>query len=149
MARPTGPTFEVTPDPDVERIVYLLEKVGRHDLRDRLSMALREVADASVDTFKKSAEDVLPKKGGLGRHVAESRFTAHTEGLRAVVDVEGDYDLGALNRGRARHPVFGHRKTWVNQRVRPGWFTEPSKALRPTARKRLEMALESIQAEFL
>ena len=39
---------------------------------------------------------------------------------------KGKTNLSALNRGKARHPTYGH-KPWVLQDVKPGFFDEPLK----------------------
>ncbi|HMV66123.1 MAG TPA: hypothetical protein PKA64_04690 [Myxococcota bacterium] len=39
---------------------------------------------------------------------------------------KGKTNLNALNRGKARHPTYGH-KPWVLQDVKPGFFDEPLK----------------------
>lgn len=44
-----------------------------------------------------------------------------------------------MNRGRWRHPVFGNRDVWVEQRPgNRGWFTDTLNAKRPAIRKAIE-----------
>jgi hypothetical protein len=51
-----------------------------------------------------------------GRGVTKYRVTALPRPGKKI-------DLQSLDRGRLRHPLFGNRRYWYMQAVRPGWFT--------------------------
>lgn len=70
-------------------------------------------------------------------------------GLRLVGKAKGvkrGRQIGVINLGILRHPVFGNSNVWVNQRVRPGfWSTplansseEPKKAIQQAVRITIE-----------
>lgn len=148
MARsPQSSDFVIKSD-DLRRVSRELDRIGRTDLRRHLTQAVREAGDAAVPLFRQSALGVLPHRGGLGRHVSESRFSVDVRDTAVQVQAQSDVDLGALNRGRARHPVFGNRKVWVNQLVRPGWWTAAAERARPLTRQRIDAALARIKHEL-
>jgi hypothetical protein len=83
------------------------------------------------------ALEILPKTGGLGAWVAESRVTLaiRISGRQVGVvikagrdSIKGRSDMDAVDRGRVRHPTWGHRGKgqWQTQSVTPGWFTDPA-----------------------
>jgi len=52
-------------------------------------------------------------------------------------------DLPALDRGKLRHPLFGDREHWYEQKVRKGWWTKSlTKAANTRVRKELVGAVE-------
>jgi hypothetical protein len=97
----------------------------------------REVADALQDSARRvepairaSAAAKLPNRGGLADLAAQTRVTAQVTGTGqdVTVTLEGSgpiEGLEALDEGRAVHPVYGNRSRWFEQRVRPGWWSEP------------------------
>lgn len=78
----------------------------------------------------------LPKRGGLSGRVARTRLvmrvTNRSGVFRASIKAltNAVADPGAMDRGRVAHPVYG-REPNVYQKVVPGWFSEPLKALKP------------------
>lgn len=64
----------------------------------------------------------------LSKRVSQARFSTQLRAtqLRLIAkDKKGKTaDLNALDIGRFRHPVFGRRKVWVAQTIRPGWWTD-------------------------
>ena len=105
---------------------------------------LRAIAKPAAAAVKAEELRVLPKKGGLNEWVAGTpvgvRITAgpRTAGVRLVQSKKGrskPHDLLAMNEtGAIRHPVFGQRKTWVEQDGLPtGWFERPLLAMAPAA----------------
>lgn len=70
----------------------------------------------------------LPRRGGLSRQVASSRFSTRRRpragGTTVSLVVDSSYDLRGIDRGVVVHPTFGHRP-WVTQPVAPGWFSGP------------------------
>jgi hypothetical protein len=78
----------------------------------------------------------LPKRGGLARRVGQTRLAmrvtnrggVYRASIKALPNAVAD--PGALNRGRAAHPVYG-REPNVFQKVPPNWFSEPLRGLKP------------------
>lgn len=111
-----------------------LEALGR-DLRrwasglrkDLMRQIGRAVRDSQVrPEVARSALASLPRRGGLADRVAAARVISRVRlagqnvGVKVQARAKGA-DLGAINRGRVRHPVFG-RAPLVTQAVRPGYF---------------------------
>jgi hypothetical protein len=53
-------------------------------------------------------------------------------------------DLAAIDKGRVRHPVFGNRKVWVVQQVRPGFFSRPTDAAAERVRHEVFAVIDDI-----
>jgi hypothetical protein len=100
-------------------------------LRKEMPRALRRAATPMIKAIRDEARTVLPKGGGLNEYVAESPITTivRTGADNTTVQIRGrrrqarpngkQVDLPAINRGRLRHPTYGHRP-WVTQQVAPG-----------------------------
>lgn len=102
-----------------------LKAVGEKDLRRELFRGIQRAAKPLKAAARQAALDELPAAGGLAERVAGSKFSVRTRAGRdpsVRVVGAGDLDLRSLNRGRLRHPVYGHRSRWVDQAVPPGWF---------------------------
>jgi len=47
--------------------------------------------------------------------------------------------------GIVRHPLFGNRKKWIDERIRPGWFTNPLiLAAQGNVPKEIDAALDDV-----
>jgi hypothetical protein len=116
-----------------------LERVGGPGLDAKLQAALNELAPGLVRAAKDSARDTLPSRGGLNARVARSDITfrvirsSSRSGIRFTVQRNAVRDPASINRGRVRHPTYGHRPYPI-QLVKPGWFSIPMKAARPKVR---------------
>lgn len=53
-------------------------------------------------------------------------------------------DVRSLNRGRLRHPLFGNRGFWYNQRIKPHWWDHPLLLGAPAVRKELVRVLDDV-----
>jgi hypothetical protein len=119
-------------------------KLLRRELLATMRLAGKPLAEAT----RQSALDMLPHTGGLNEFIADSKIVARNSltgsrvGTRIVGKKtggsKGAHDLEAMDVGTFRHPVYGHRSAWVQQSVRPGWFTKP-----------LEDAAPALQAALL
>lgn len=110
-----------------------------------LQNALEEEAEPIIAAARQRAVDTLPKKGGVNRFVASSRFQVRP--IRGGVRIHtSDHDSRLDTAGRLRHPVFG-QDVWATQHVPPGWFTEAARAQRNKTGQELEKALEAVIAE--
>jgi hypothetical protein len=52
------------------------------------------------------------------------------------------------NDGRLRHPVFGNRKRWVNQRGQAGWWTRIVATRTPRMRAEVERVLGDVRRDL-
>lgn len=133
-----------------------LKDAGETGLRKELYQGLGRAGKPMKAAAKAGALAELPKEGGLAEEIAASRFSVRNSLLgrnpRITITGKGrendagrEHDLRAMDRGRIRHPRFGHRKgKWYTQIVRPGWFTETMEKASPAAREELQKAVDSI-----
>lgn len=125
-----------------------LKRIGDNDLRKEMLRGIRTATKPMVAAAKESAHDELPKAGGLNEIVARSKFSTRTRtagrspGVRVVA--ASGINVGSIDRGRLRHPVFGNREAWVTQQVKPGWFTDAMNAHADEVRRELMAALERV-----
>jgi PhoPQ-activated pathogenicity-related protein len=101
---------------------------------------------------KASALSELPQRGGLNKWVARTPsantdFRDKSAGVRIQMQKKG-HDIASLNRGRLRHPVFGHRSTWVQQSIAPGFFTKPIQDDADDLKRRISAALDKYMDEL-
>lgn len=122
------------------------------ELRKDLLRGLRAAAKPAVKEIKAEARSTLPQRGGLAEWIAKSTIglRTRTSGKSAGLRIEGrksGHDLDALDRGRLRHPLFGNRRHWFQQDIKPGFFTNP--IINHTDRMTLEVlrTLDEFMAE--
>ncbi len=107
------------------------DKVIQRSFRKRLVEAGKPLAEAVIA----EAPDVLPSRGGLAAWLRTARPTLALTQTRLGIKIGGPSgsrtgkksDIGAINRGRLRHPVYarpGRRAGWANQRVKPDAYTD-------------------------
>jgi hypothetical protein len=156
LGRPTrkrvAVSIEIRGAEQLAALAKSLKQAGDKELQRELAKAVNSATKPIKDAAKQSALRTLPKRGGLNKRVANSKFTtrrragARIAGVR--VEVKSDDALGMLDKGTVRHPVHGNRDVWVTQRVTPGWWTDPTEALAPQARRDLEAAMRAIAAKI-
>lgn len=146
--------FEVRGADQFLRLSKALKHAGSVELRKELNASLKRVAKPLIAKTRQEALRRLPKAGGLAAQVAKEpqrvqvRTGARTAGVRIVVGKRKGGARGA-NKGVIRHPVFGNREVWVNQKVPSGWFDDPLKASAPEVRRGLERAIESVAEQVI
>jgi hypothetical protein len=138
---------------DFARAAAALRESGDVGLRRRVGAELRAIGKPVGRAVIADAAPRLPRRGGLSARVAAARVgqTNATTGRSPRVTVnlstrEG-YALGPMDRGQLRHPIFGHKKRWVTQRLDPGAFTEPFEEQAPRAQAAMLRALERVAAD--
>jgi len=116
-------------------------------LRNELARAINKATKPLKTSVKRSARARLPWQGGLGRKVARAKMATKVKlaGETANVSIVAihKYDLEAIDRGRVRHPTFGHHP-WVIQLVQPGYWTRPLVEGSPGVRREIVGAIETI-----
>lgn len=138
--------FTVTGGEQLVRLSRALRDAGRTELRKDLNAELREIGKPLVEKTRAEARRRLPKRGGMAAAVAKAPqrlaiSTGRDAGVRIIV---GKTKSGAraANSGFIRHPVFGNRDVWVDQKVRPGWFDDPLKGSESEVVPALQRAME-------
>lgn len=118
--------MSITGAEQLEGLAAALEAAGSV-LRREIQGALRASAPALIHKAQQSARANLPKAGGLNERVAADAFVVQDRSTTIQAGIRigtASSDARGSNRGRIRHPVFGHRDRWVEQDYRPaaGWF---------------------------
>lgn len=112
-----------------------------------LNRRMRLAAKPLIAQTRKAAREQLPHRGGLAERVATSpqrvviRTGRRTAGVRIVTT---RHDTASTDRGRLRHPRFGHRDQWFDQSVTPGWWTNTLRRGAPVVRPQVIAAMETV-----
>jgi hypothetical protein len=83
-----------------------------------------------IVSSRSKAQHQAARRRAVARRLGTKRAPKGTK-VRA-----GLIDLPSLDRGRARHPTYGHRP-WKIQQVRPGFFTRPMTGIAAVRARRL------------
>jgi len=138
---------------NLQRLARDLKEIGDKELRKELYKGINRSTKPMKAKVKNAALADMPKAGGLNKFVASARLSTTTRGggRNPGVTIKGrksGHDLRAIDRGKLRHPVFGDREVWVNQKVKPGFFTKTLAAEAPTVRKELIGVIDDIRKQM-
>lgn len=129
-----------------------LRQVGDKELRRELYAGINRATKPLRGRIKESAAEKLPHRGGLAKIIAGSKFsTRSSSGRNPGIRIMGrsKHNVGQMDRGRVRHPVFGNKQKWVLQSVPEGWFTEPIKQAAPQIRDELAQSMQDVAEKLL
>lgn len=140
---------------DFTRVAAALRLAGNTGLRNQVNKALRAAGKPLGQFVAVAGGRAMPQRGGLGYRVAGATVSVRAttaggnlSGVSLSLSNRQKYDLNAMEAGQLRHPVFGHRKTWVLQSVRAnafsGPFQEGATIVRPEIVKALEQVADDI-----
>jgi hypothetical protein len=133
-----------------------LKAAGDKGLQRELSKGIAKAMEPLKRELPASARSHLPRRGGLGNLVAQSkvrtsrRNSGRAVGLRLQA-ANPNLQLRKLDDGELKHPVFrraGRPVVWVTQPVRPGWFTDPTQAAAPVVRAQVQAAMSAVAAQI-
>ena len=128
-------------------------KEAPKELTLKLRKELRAEAKPTIQDIKSYARAILPARGGLADRVASqsyglrSSFTTKGVGIKFVGNTRKVKSLKDIDSGRLRHPLFGSRRHWYQQKVTPGFFTGPIEDDVPRIRAAMLKAMERTAAE--
>lgn len=147
-------SLKVTGADKLERLSKALRDAADKDLKKELGKGVRRAVRPMRETFKAGALGFLPFRGGLAEEVADGmrfrtkiRTGGSSVGVRVVAALPG-HDLAAMNRGRLAHPVYGNRRVWVNQQIRPDWWDDSGLTAAPAVRVELVKAIDEVAAKL-
>jgi hypothetical protein len=133
-----------------------LAAVGEKGLARQMAKSLRAAAAPLRPAIR--AEAVVAMPSGYGPTLSRSlRFRQSTRAGGSVAEVAvrvyGDgrkerRHVPALNRGRLRHPLFGRRGWWYEQRVRPGFVDRPADRLAPDAARQMRAVIDYVAEQI-
>ena len=132
------------------RVSKALKAAGEKQMRKELHSSVRTAAKPLIPKARQAALSQLPKRGGLAKAVASSQMRAQVltgrnkYGVRITVGKNRRAGARDTNRGKIRHPVFGNRDVWKDQRVPKGWFDDTMKAAAPPIRRDVEKAIQKV-----
>lgn len=119
---------------ELAALARALKETGQKQLRRDLYRAVGKATAPTKAAVQESARAKLPS--GLGEWVASKlsmrrklRTGAKTAGVSLIFsrpnarNQGGKADIGRINRGRTRHPTYGHRP-WVLQDVPSGFIND-------------------------
>ena len=119
---------------ELREVITQLELTAPEKLKKDLLAGTREASKGIKPDVQRELVAKLPKRHGYGALVAKStkvlsRVTGGAK-IRAAISVTASgkrekRDLPALNRGLLKHMLFGNRRHWYVQRVRPGAVDDP------------------------
>lgn len=117
----------------LDRLAKVLRANGDKQTIRTIEKGLRKQARPLLKSARQGALQILPYRGGLAERVARSRFTSQVRlgsgGVTLTIRGRGQYNLNRMDEGHNRHPVHAHGPrtewAWVDQTIRPGWFTDP------------------------
>jgi hypothetical protein len=147
-----GIDVEVIGAEQLVRLAAAVKLYGDKELRKDMLRGLRNAAKPMATSIKEEAAAVLPKGGGLNEWVAKSPISPRTRttGKSAGVRITGrktGHDLEAINRGRVRHPTYGH-SPWVSETVSSGWWERGALKKEGLVRRDLIVAMEEVAAKI-
>lgn len=118
--------------------------VAAGKIKNELRKQIRATTKATRYKIRDAAKADLPKEGGLNKWAARvPSASVHTQGKRQGVRLRltrRGADMRALNRGVARHPVFGNKKVWRNTyfKDKARWFDRAAEADKPRLVKEMQ-----------
>lgn len=132
----------------LEAVARRIKEAGDKELRRELLRGINRALKPAKAEVQRAALADLPKRGGLNQLVASSKIGSRTRtaGRDPAVFLTGTksgHDLRSIDRGRLRHPVFG-TDTWVDQDIKPGWWSQTLAGQVPSIRREVVNALEDV-----
>lgn len=125
-------------------------KQGRGLWRE-LNTQLRQAAEPMIDVVKLHLSDYLPDRYAkvlrTSLTVRVSRSTkGDAAGLKLVGVAKGvkkKRHIKVINDGTLRHQVYGNPEVWVDQPVRPGFWSTPLDSARAIPAKQIRRAVQN------
>lgn len=141
-------SIDVKTSADFQGLPRRLREAAEAGLRREVSKALTRAVRGVERDVRRSAVRILPREGGLGTEVSQARITQSQRfaGQAVLVEITAshEYDLAGIDRGRLRHPLYGNRRHWFTQRVKPRWWSDPTSKSGPKIRAALDDAMTAI-----
>lgn len=143
---------------DDYRKFYELTKSADRNIRIAARKRIRESAKRYGTEIVSEGSRAMPRRGGLADYVAAKGHTPTVSqtatGARLVLGKKAGPQIGRMNDGNLRHPLFGRRKSeagkslWVDQSVPAGSWTEAIQKRLPDIRDDVAKELDSVLKEL-
>lgn len=125
-------------------------RLAGDELPKKLKKGLTTLGPPAKKAVKKETERLPSGYRELLARAVRVRVKANlgftTAGVSVVTHAVGQArrrDIPAINKGRLRHPVHGHRKRkWVTQKVQPGFWDDAMDTVSDDAHQRVRAVLD-------
>jgi hypothetical protein len=145
--------IEIQGADQLAKLAKQLREAGAKDLQRELGKAINRALKPVKADIRQSAQETLPKRGGLAAKVAKSKVTTRRRtsqkaaGVRVVAT--NTVSLYHLDKGQIRHRKGGDINAGKVQPTTPGWFTKPTEAAAPEVRKELVAAMDEVAKKIV
>lgn len=110
-----------------------LRRAGDKELRTALYRGINSSVKPLSEDVKKRTPEYFPRRyaAELAKtlKVRVRRRAGRDPSIRLMgqskTKLGKERDLASLNRGRLRHPLYGNRSYWYDQKVPPNWWDDP------------------------
>lgn len=138
----------IAPEEDLKRIGKEL-KGAPQELRRELFRGINRATKPARQQALAELVDVLPDSGGASTVIRKNtklntRRNMRGRNVGVRITAKSPRTVQLMNRGILRHPVFGNRSIWVNQDIKPGWFTRPMENSADDVRSEIMSAVERV-----
>lgn len=156
---------------DLKDLQRRLKEAGERGLSRELNKSLNTAVKPLKMELPKSARRVLPSRGGLAERIAKSKISIRKKPNGLVLVAKNDYQLAKMdNPGVIRKPVFPRRSrlqrvtgrnkgraklqtnrkkwAWESQRIKPGWFSEPTARAGKQITTEVENAVKAVARQI-
>lgn len=133
------------------RLVRSKLKEADKSLRLKFMRNIRAALKPLGKDISESAEEKLPKRGGLNKKIANSRYATRTKALSVTFQTTNLYQIQNMDKGIVRHPVFGNDDSitkWVDQKITPNFWTEPIEKAKPEVQASVDEAIAETLEEL-
>lgn len=145
------PQPSLTGTEQLEAVAKVLRDAPK-DVRRQSYAAMARAVRPLTQAVKAAAPTYMPSRYGSllakSLRVRTQRRTGRNAGITLIGKAKGrgtkGRDVGGLNRGELRHPLYGNRGHWYPQHVRPGFWDNPLQANVAVVRKELLHVLDEI-----
>lgn len=122
-----------------------VDKAVARGIRKRIRAAAGPIGRIVIET----GSEGMPARGGLKARLMASRPTVSLLSRGAKINLKNKgLDLAALNRGIARHPLFGNRGHWYSTPVPADVYLAALNHLPAAARADLEKVMGDVMKEI-
>lgn len=129
-----------------------LKEAGDKELRKELYAGINRSVKLLREDVKDAAEQQIPGRyGDILRSELKVSARKRAAGRNPAIYLlgkAGNRDVSSLNRGRLRHPLFGNRRRWYNQQIRPGFWSQTLVNDAPRVRAELIEAIRRVAAKI-
>lgn len=139
-----------------EQFVALARRLNQQGSAGRglwreLNTEIKGAAEPMTDAVMQHLDKYVPSgyapvlRSSLTVRVSRSTRGA-SAGLKLVASAKGrgkKRHIKVINQGTLRHPVWGNMTTWVNQRIRPGFWDQPLTQAREIPAKHIRRAIQN------